>query len=130
MRPRFQFFVYPGPVAQQWSHIGWRHHNVHSPYFSGNQQYVGVVERRVQDTITVQLGAQFHSLPDVPRILSAPTHADGQNVPSDLQPTEPIVVTWQRSASWTEALRPLELPFMYVAAWTLLLSRSEHLRKQ
>ena len=25
MRPRFQFFVYPGPVAQQWSHIGWRH---------------------------------------------------------------------------------------------------------
>ena len=46
-----------------------------------------------------------------------------------MQPTEPVVVTWQRSASWTEALRPLELPFMYVAAWTLLLSRSEHLRK-
>ena len=48
--------------------------NVHSPYFSGNQQYVGVVERRVQDTITVQLGAQFHSLPDVP------THKSGTSL--------------------------------------------------
>ena len=124
----FQFFVYPGPVAQQWSHIGWRHQRTPSIF----QWKPAICRRRGKARPGHHHCAVGSSVPQLKsgtslnRIGFSPQlhadvvvqPADAQNVPRDhlhvfvtftfcistMQPTEPVVVVLaglKRSDHWS-----------------------------